>query len=70
MSVTEHPTARVIFEALKESLIFQMSEVCPDCRRNIAKILKRSIPEMLRAADLLAAEYAKEEGRPPAGHCH
>jgi hypothetical protein len=54
-----------ILTALADQITFQMSLVCPDCRKNIARKLKRAIPRMLATATRTAVEYAD----PPAS-CH
>jgi hypothetical protein len=59
----EDPEA--VFSALVDQFIFHMSLVCPDCRKNIARKLRKSIPLMLAHANEVAATYDE----PPAS-CH
>jgi len=48
-----------VFNALGDLYTFQMSLLpCPHCRRQAARALKQSIPDMLRTADREAAEHA------------
>jgi uncharacterized protein YbaR (Trm112 family) len=54
----------LIFEALKQQLVFRMAMVCPDCRRNIARKLKAEIPVMLASA----AQFAASHGNTPTCH--
>jgi hypothetical protein len=61
----------VIFSALQNSITFQMSNLCPACRRNVAKELKRNIPAMLKQANEAAEEYVRRRGEePPPPQCH
>jgi len=46
-----------IFEALQGVMTFYMSGLCPDCRKNVARTLKRDIPRMLWTAKKFAAEH-------------
>jgi hypothetical protein len=60
----------VIFSALRNAIAFQMSNLCPACRRDVAKKFKRDIPEMLKLAEGAAAAYARERGEEPPPQCH
>jgi hypothetical protein len=56
------PTA---LSALQDAFVHFMTLVCPDCRKNIARKLKRDVPEMLEHANRVAAK------RGPSSHqCH
>jgi hypothetical protein len=57
-----------IFEALKGTLIFQLSTLCPSCRANIARKFECDIPQILRDANEVAQRYA-EDGLPTAHDC-
>jgi hypothetical protein len=54
-----------ILGALVDQITFQMSLVCPGCRKNVARTLKRGIPSMLAHAARMAVQYDD----PPAS-CH
>jgi hypothetical protein len=47
----------MVFTALRNVMTFYMATVCPDCRKNIARKLKREIPMMKANADRFAAEH-------------
>jgi hypothetical protein len=65
----DEPTA--VFNALIDLYVFQMSLLpCPDCRKQAARALKRSIPDMLATANREAAQYAASTGENPAHTCH
>jgi hypothetical protein len=56
-----------IMSALMNCIIWQMSFVCPVCRKNIARKIKRDLPSMeMYAAKLYAIS---KSGKPPA-ECH
>jgi hypothetical protein len=55
----------IIPDALVSQITFQMSLVCPDCRKNIARKLKRAIPRMLAHATRTAVTYEN-----PSASCH
>jgi hypothetical protein len=40
--------------ALERAFVFQMAGACPDCRKKIARTLKRNIRTTLKNADRLA----------------
>jgi hypothetical protein len=46
-----------ILSALLDQIVFRMSVVCPNCRKNIARELKRAIPGMVAEATRVAVEY-------------
>jgi hypothetical protein len=58
-------TVTTALSALQDAFVHFMTRVCPDCRKNIAKKLKRDIPAMLEHANRVAAK------RGPLSHqCH
>jgi hypothetical protein len=48
--------AETAFRALQGAIMFRMSCLCIDCRRNVARKLKANIPKMVEGADQ-TAEY-------------
>jgi hypothetical protein len=46
-----------VLDALTEAFTFIMSVQCTDCRKNIARELKRRIPRMLHNANAVGAEF-------------
>jgi hypothetical protein len=57
-----------IMSALMNTVVFQMALVCPTCRKNIARKIKRDIPGMVIHAGQLAATARAET--PPGNKCH
>jgi hypothetical protein len=55
----------IIFDALVSSIVFYMSTVCHDCRRNMAEGLGQRLPEMVERAYKLAEEYKADTGNGP-----
>ncbi len=55
IEATENEEIDHVWSALTGVMIFFMSTVCPDCRKNIARQLKRGIPGMLATANMIAA---------------
>jgi len=51
-----------ILIALEQALAFQMVQLCPDCRRRLARQLRADIPAMLTKAADLAREAQQEHG--------
>lgn len=47
--------------ALVRAFTFQMALACPGCRKNIARQLRKRIPEMLTDANRLAATAGPRE---------
>ena len=47
--------------ALVHAFTFQMALACPGCRKNIAKQLRKRVPEMLADANRLAAAAGPRE---------
>jgi hypothetical protein len=47
--------------ALVHAFTFQMALACPGCRKNIARALRKGVPEMLATANRLAAEAGPRE---------
>jgi hypothetical protein len=41
----------IVFSALMNALVFWMSCICPNCRRDFARKLADEIPTMLESAD-------------------
>jgi hypothetical protein len=54
-----------ILTALAHTIIFQMSLVCPACRKNIAAKIRRELPAWVNYAGQLAAS-----SQHPTGACH
>ena len=53
-------------EALADALAFKWSTIaCPGCRKEAAHSFMKAIPNMLRHANMLAADYARVE---PSAH--
>lgn len=44
-----------ILEALINRLTFEISLSCPQCRKNLAKQLRKRVPQMLEDANCIAA---------------
>jgi hypothetical protein len=55
--VKDEDDVDAVFSALVDQLTFHMSLGCPDCRKNIARKLKKEIPLMLAHANRMAAKY-------------
>jgi hypothetical protein len=51
----DNKTTSEILDGLECAFEFVMACCCPDCRKNIAKQLRRRIPEMLARANSFAA---------------
>jgi len=49
-----------VFTALSAVFTYHLSLLCPDCRRDIARELRRRIPDMLARANREAATRARE----------
>jgi hypothetical protein len=49
--------SNTVLIALVNAFIYLMARNCPNCRKNIAKTLKKNIPEMLKEAELVAAQF-------------
>jgi hypothetical protein len=68
-AIAREDNANDIFNALCAVYTKQMSLLdCPDCRRQAARALKKSIPEMLERANAAAAARAGEAGPSLAHH--
>src|SRR5262245_60213559 len=60
-------------EALADALAFKWSTIaCPGCRKAAARAFMKAIPNMLRHANALAADYASANVSAPAARhmCH
>ena len=59
----------VVFEAIKRTLTFQMANLCPKCRKNVAAHFRRKLPAMANQAGQFAAHWAQQTGSDNFG-CH
>jgi hypothetical protein len=58
-------------EALVDCIAFKWSTIaCPSCRKAAARALIKAIPNMLRHANALAADYARAEPSAHTAHTH
>ena len=66
---TAEPTDAL--EALADALAFKWSTImCPGCRKAAARAFVKAVPNMLRHANALAAEYASADRAQLAHMCH
>jgi hypothetical protein len=50
----EDANMATVLSALEAAFTRQMARACPDCRKSIARTLKRGVPTMLKNADRIA----------------
>jgi len=57
---TDADEPEAIFRAMFSVLTKHMSYLCSDCRKDLARELKQRIPDMLRRANVAAAQRGSE----------
>jgi hypothetical protein len=60
-----------VLDAALDLIGFQLSVLCPDCRKEAERAIKQALPGLFAHANDLAKEYAAGVGEPaPAHTCH
>jgi hypothetical protein len=67
---TEDEDLEDIFTALTAVFTFHLSLLCPQCRKDVARELKRRVPDMLARANREAAARTTRDGERTIHTCH
>ena len=59
-----------VLDAALDLIGFQLSVLCPDCRKQAVRAIKRAIPGLVQHANEVAAEYTAAGAGTPSHTCH
>ena len=67
-AIGPNDTPNDVLEAALDLIGFELSMLCPDCRKRIGHAIQQAIPGIVKHADSVAKDYASSPARSYACH--